>query len=94
MSLDESDIDDLLCKELPEFAAAVRERRAGSPDQPTLYPLLGILFDFVIHECNITPDRPIDVAQRAYGVVEKALTSGNERLSDCFAIQMLGTTSQ
>ena len=89
MSLDEGDIDDLLCKELPEFAAAVREHRAEWPDHPMLYPLLGILFDFVVNASKITRERPMDLAQRAYGVVEKVLTSGNEGLRDCFVIQML-----
>jgi hypothetical protein len=89
MSLNEDEIDDLLCEELPEFASAVREHRAEWPDQPGLYPLLGLLFDFVVNESNMVPDARKDVAQRAYAVVEKALTAGDKRLRDCFAIEMI-----
>ena len=89
MGLEEPDVDDLLCKELPEFAPAVREHRAEWPDQPMLYSLLGSLFRFVVSEAEATHGRPCDVAYRAYRVVENVLESGNESLRDCFVIEML-----
>lgn len=89
MTIGENDVDGLLCKELPEFASSVKEHRADWPDEAMLYPLLSLLFDFAVREYNIADGMRKEVAQRAYAIVETALTEGSKPVRDCFAIQML-----
>ena len=83
------DVDELLIRAVPDMTEAVREHRTDWPTDPMLYLLLPILFGLVTDGVENRGATGRDLARRAYGLVDRALSEGDEIVNTAFAIEMI-----
>jgi hypothetical protein len=82
------DVDGLICEALPEFVETVRRHRQEWGAEPALYPLLGQLSRSVVDAARAS-ESDVDLARRAYALVERAIAHGEPSVRDCFVIEFV-----